>query len=119
MYLLDNSKTLKENMEGKRIVEFPFLYIAVKGFYNAESLTDVKQVNTKFKASNFLVATESENEDEGEKNDRTLNTKGITMDGKDNTDEDSLDEALDCLDKTNLKDVLNSLYQIADEESAK
>jgi len=121
MYLLDTSKSLKENMEGKRIVEFLILYIALKGFYNAEALTDVRQVNSKLKTSNFLVSTESGNEDEEEKDEPSLNTSGITMDDQDNSDDDddSLDEALDCLDKTKLKDVLNSLYQIADEQIAK
>jgi len=102
-------------------VEFLILYIALKGFYNAEALTDVRQVNSKLKTSNFLVSTESGNEDEEEKDEPSLNTSGITMDDQDNSDDDddSLDEALDCLDKTKLKDVLNSLYQIADEQIAK
>lgn len=114
MYLLDTTKTLKENFEGKRIVEFPVFYVVLKGFHTADQLNDVGQeIKSKSKLSSLLLsnyaATDRLSSEEEEENDQH------PMDNDDCDDsEDSLDDALDSLGTSGVKDILSSLYKQAE-----
>jgi len=109
-------------LEGKRIVEFPILYVALKGFYTAEALADVtKEKKSKTKVDSLLISNYSLSEetkdmssddDDDEEEDTAALKDPDHVNGSE--DEDSLDEALDCLEGSKLKDVLSSLYKQAE-----
>lgn len=120
MYLLDKTQTLKTNLEGKKIVEFPVLYIVIKGFYAGESLADIMKVetkSTKSKAGSLLMSRYSFDETGKDMaissdDDADEDEPSKVMDISNVSDEDEvLDEAFDYLSGGTLRDVLSSLYK--------
>jgi len=116
MYILDMGKTLRENLMGKRIVEYPILHVAIKGFYGAEPIEDItKGDKSKSKMESLLISSYSlqgkeEQEMSSEGEDETPKQKDANQ-----SEEDALDDALDYLEGDKVKDVLSSLYKMAEQ----
>lgn len=110
MFILDNKKTLKENFEGKRIVEFPLLYVVLKGFFGAESLKDPTKESKAKKINNLLISKYSltegpEEMSEGEEDSHDDKKQA------DKSEDSSEDE--DDLESSAISNVITSLYKEA------
>lgn len=117
MYVLDLGKTLLENLVGKRIVEYPILHVVIKGFYGASPVADITKVDkSKSKMDSLLISSYSLQDKKEEEEGSSEEDKTPKADNEaDESEEDVLDDALDYLEGDKVKDVLSSLYKMAEQ----